>query len=1046
MLKPGLYEQVINRKINQELAGQTDFAADIGPIDQAEASKILAKYVGQVVEHGLADIAEDNTNLDQQVALANLIISLVQEETGQTFYAENHIDESGKQLLALVPKQDCSYAVKGKIDIPRPETSISRSTILTSAEHEPNLYQELAKEIKTSDRIDLLVSFIKWSGLRLIIDELREYTQNGGQLRVITTTYMGATDYRTVIALSELTNTEIRISYNTQATRLHAKSYIFHRNSGFSVAYVGSSNLSKAAMSDGLEWNVKVTAQDLLSVMKKIEGTFESYWNSPDFELFTEEQLPRLKEALQVEQPTTVDDTSYFFDIKPYEFQKAILERLAAEREVHNHYRNLVVAATGTGKTVIAAFDYKHFRDQNPGKINRLLFVAHREEILKQSIDCFRGVLRDPNFGELFVGGFEPEKIDHLFMSIQTFNARDWTNSTTTEYYDFIVVDEFHHAAAPSYQKMLTYYTPTILLGLTATPERMDGKDVTDYFDNRIAAEIRLPEAIDRRLLCPFQYFGVSDAVDLTTLKWTRGGYDIKELEKIYTLDQVAANRRANMIISSINKYVADLNDVIGLGFCVSVAHAKFMAKHFNDHNIPSIALTGDSSREERNTAQGLLTSKQIKFIFVVDLYNEGIDIPEVNTILFLRPTESLTIFLQQLGRGLRITTGKEGLTVLDFIGRSNQKYNFEEKFAALLSNTRRGVEREIREGFTSLPRGSYVKLEKVAQEHILRNIRENYDTRTGLIRKIKFLKEDSGLDLTLANFLNHYHLNPKRLYQHGNLTRLAYETHYGKDFKEPLEKEITNGFFRVCDIDSRDWLNFIKSIFIDLKKVVFDDLTTAEKRMVGMLEYTFWPNGFEEYGHISRFDSLMYLKESPLFPEFIELIDYTFNKIDFVDKPLNISPDSPLSLHCQYTMKQLQMGLGYEKPQTQQAGVKYFADKKTDVFFITLNKSDKDYSPDTMYDDYSISESLFHWQSQNSTSPDSKVGQRYINHRQTGNRILLFAREYKSEYGMVSPYTCLGFADYVSHEGSRPMSIVLRMHEPIPAKFLAKSNKLAVG
>ncbi len=1046
MLNPGLYEQIINRRINQELARQTDLAADIGPIDQAEASKILAKYVGQIIEHGLTDIAEDSDNLDQLIALANLIISLVQKETGQTFYADSQIDEAGKQLLALIPKKDSTYAVKGKIDIPRPETSISRSTILTSAEHEPNLFQELAKEIKTSDRIDLLVSFIKWSGLRLIIEELREYTQNGGQLRVITTTYMGATDYRTVTALNELPNTEIRISYNTQATRLHAKSYIFHRNSGFSVAYVGSSNLSKAAMSDGLEWNVKVTAQDLPSVMKKIEGTFESYWNSPEFEPFSKEQLPKLKEALKIEQSTTDDNSSYFFDIKPYEFQKAILEKLAAEREVHNHYRNLVVAATGTGKTVIAAFDYKCFREQNPEKINRLLFVAHREEILKQSMACFRGVLRDPNFGELFVGGAKPDEIDHLFMSIQTFNARDWTEQTSSDFYDFIVVDEFHHAAAPSYQKLLTHYTPTILLGLTATPERMDGKDVTDYFDNRIAAEIRLPEAIDRRLLCPFQYFGVSDTINLSSLKWTRGGYDRTELSNVYTLDRFTAKKRANLIISSIYKYVTELNDVIGLGFCVSVEHAKFMAEHFNDSNIPSLALTGESSREERNTAQGLLTSKQIKFIFVVDLYNEGIDIPEVNTILFLRPTESLTVFLQQLGRGLRIAPDKEGLTVLDFIGQSNQKYNFEEKFAALLSNTRRGVEREIRDGFISLPRGSYVKLEKVAQEHILNNIRVSYDTRAGLIRKIQFFKEDSGLDLTLSNFLTHYHLKPKRLYQRDSLTRLAYEAGYGEDFQEPLEKEITNGFCRVSDIDSRDWLTFIKSLFTNVETLEFDKLTVAEQRMIGMLEYTFWPNGFEQYGHSSRFDALIYLKESPLFPELIDLIDYTFDKIDFVDKPLNISPDSPLSLHCRYTMKQLQMGLGYKKPQTQQAGVKYFADKKTDVFFITLNKSDKDYSPDTMYDDYSINENLFHWQSQNSTSPESKVGQRYINHKRTGNRILLFVREYKSEYGMASPYTCLGFADYVTHEGSRPMSIVLKMHDPIPAKFLAKSNKLAVS
>ena len=266
---------------------------------------------------------------------------------------------------------------------------------------------------------------------------------------------------------------------------------------------------------------------------------------------------------------------------------------------------NLVVAATGTGKTVISAFDYKRFRSQNSDKSCRLLFVAHREEILKQSLYTFRAVLKDANFGEMFVGSFKPDSIDNLFISIQTFNSQSFTEKTTPDFYDYIIVDEFHHAAAPTYQKLLEYYKPHILLGLTATPERMDGKSILSYFNNRIAAEIRLPEAIDRKLLCPFQYFGVTDTVDLDTLKWRSGGYDKTELSNLYTISGIIANRRADSVIQSLLKYVTDINDVKGLGFCVSIEHAKFMCHYFNEHNIPSMYLVGDSPDE--NTANRVL-------------------------------------------------------------------------------------------------------------------------------------------------------------------------------------------------------------------------------------------------------------------------------------------------------------------------------------------------------------------------------------------------------------------------------------------------------
>lgn len=709
MLHDGLYEQIINKGLETELAS-TDKRSTTAPIDRAEASKILAKYIAEVVEKGLDHVADNGGDVHAQVALANRIISTIIHETKENELGEMTVAEQAEQLLALFDKKNSILALNEKAAIIRPETSIAQSSLFTGAIHEPQMFTELKKEIISCNRIDMLVSFIKWSGLRLIIDELTIFTKNGGELRIITTSYMGATDVKAIEELRKLPNTKIKVSYDTKRTRLHAKTYVFYRDTGFTTAYVGSSNLSNAAISSGLEWNVKVTKKDLPETIDKIEATFESYWNSNEFEYYNEDQKERLSRALKAEKYFDSNNTEvYTMDIAPYSYQQEILDRLEAERKVRGYHRNLVVAATGTGKTVISALDYKRFRKQNPEKPCRLLFVAHREEILKQSMYTFRAVLKDANFGDMFVGSYKPESIDNLFISIQTFNSQSFTEKTTSDFYDYIIVDEFHHAAAPTYQKLLSYYHPQILLGLTATPERMDGKSILPYFNNRIAAEIRLPEAIDRKLLCPFQYFGVTDTVDLDHLKWAAGGYDKGELSRVYTLSGMTANRRADLVVTSLLKYVTDIDNVKGLGFCVTVEHAEFMSNYFNARGIPSMFLTGHSPDEERKAAKNRLVKGEVRFIFVVDIYNEGVDIPEVNTVLFLRPTESLTVFLQQLGRGLRLSEDKECLTVLDFIGQANKKYNFEDKFAALLSNTTRGVTREIKDGFISLPKGCYI-------------------------------------------------------------------------------------------------------------------------------------------------------------------------------------------------------------------------------------------------------------------------------------------------------------------------------------------------
>lgn len=657
--------------------------------------------------------------------------------------------------------------------------------------------------------------------------------------------------------------------------------------------------------------------------------------------------------------------------------------------------------------------------------------------------------MKDANFGELFVGNYKPERIDHLFVSIQTFNSQDFTAKTASDFYDYIVVDEFHHAAAPTYQKLLSYYNPKILLGLTATPERMDKKSVLPYFYHRIAAEIRLPEAIDRKLLCPFQYFGVTDTVDLSRLKWSAGGYDKGELSNLYTLSGTVANRRADLVVNSLLRYVTDIDEVKGLGFCVSIEHAEFMCSYFNQRGIPSIFLTSKSTDEERTTAKSKLVSGEVRFIFVVDIYNEGVDIPEVNTVLFLRPTESLTIFLQQLGRGLRLAEGKDCLTVLDFIGQANKRYRFEDKFAALLSNTSRSVTREIKDGFVSAPKGCYIQLEKKAARYVLDNIRASYGNTAGLVSRVVSFTEDSGLELTLANFLDYYHLDPRAIYKFSSFSRLCARADVIEDFSEPMEDLLTKAFARLAVIDSRRWIRFLLELLPRLDNVDFAALGEREQRMLQMFYVTVWGKAAEDWAADEVLDNLYALSDSPiLLGELLSLLRYRYEQIDFIDEPVELGFDCPLDLHCTYTRDQLLVAMDFLKPATVREGVKWLPEKQLDVFFVTLNKADKDYSPTTMYKDYSINENLFHWQSQSTTAADSPTGQRYIHHRERGSKVLLFVREFKTDRidGGSEAYTFLGTANYVKHEGSRPINITWKLDRPIPAKLLKKTNKLIVG
>lgn len=1038
-MKNGIYEEIVNNKILKEINNDEQIIGK-EKLDPEDAKNILTQYIANITKKALMyvrdEISEPQEYLLKQIEICNEIIELLKDKLKDNEFDELKINESA-EVLTYVYDRINNTDFNNKVI--RPETSISRTSLFTGAKKEPNLNEEMKKEIFSADEISMLVSFIKWSGLRTILDELKTFTESGKKLKIITTSYMEATDFKAVEELSKLSNTEIKISYDTERTRLHAKAYVFKRENGFTTAYVGSSNMSNVAMSTGLEWNVKLSEKESFEIITKINATFETYWNDSTFETFdnSEKSKTYLRNALKRSKKNE-NDMSFEFDIKPYTYQKEILENLDAERKVFGRYKNLVVAATGVGKTVISAFDYKKFRDENARA--RILFVAHREEILKKSRDTYRYICKDLNFGELLVGNNKPESIENLFVSIQSFNSSKLIERTSPDFYDYIVIDEVHHGAAQSYKKLLEYYKPKVLLGLTATPERMDGEDITKYFDKRMAYEMRLPEAIDNKLLCPFQYFGVSDFVDLSELKWTRGGYEVSELENVYVFDTEKAKRRANDIIKNTIKYVDDIENVKGLGFCVSVKHAKFMAEEFSNAGILSVALTGDTNKEIRDNASKKLENGEIKFIFTVDLFNEGVDIPKVNTILFLRPTESLTIFLQQLGRGLRIAEGKECLTVLDFIGQSNKNYKFADKFRALIGKTKNSVESYVKDGFVSLPKGCYIKLEKQAKEYVLRNIKDLKNSKDVLIGKIKYFENDSGMKLNLKNLLEYNDIEITEFYKNGRtFSRLCVLAEIIPDFKCEKEEMISKRIGNLLSIDSPKLIQFAIK-YINNPNI---ELSNEEAILRNMLYYTFYIKNPEREGVESIQNGIEKIIENDLFKhEILEILNILYEKINCV--PIRNSYDfiCPLEVHCKYSQSQILAGLEYYREDfygPMLEGVKYFKDKDLDIFFVTLNKSEKDFSELTLYEDYAISDNLFHWQSQHKDTESSKNIQRYINSK---GRVSLFVREYKTENGKASPYIYLGECEHVSHQGNRPVSFVWKLKNSIPGKFISEANK----
>mgnify|MGYP001766004375 CR=1 FL=1 len=1020
-LPEGMYDAVVTRSLLERLTAE-HLARHVEGLDDADQPAVLARHVARAIERAL-DVRRGE---GKRVALVNRILELAQAE-------EDELPGTAQRLLSYLSTPGPGRPVKYS---GRPVTPLAESALLTNAREEPSLGSEIRGELASADSVDLLLAFVKWTGLRVLERELSALRERGARLRVLTTTYIGATERRALDRLVSDFGAEVKVNYETKRTRLHAKAWIFHRNTGFDTAFIGSSNLSTSALLEGLEWNVRISRHATPELMRKADATFETYWNDRAFETYDPERdADRLDQALRVasgrQVPAGLTVSLSGLDVRPYPFQEEMLEALEVEREVHGRHRNLIVAATGTGKTVVAALDYRNLSDSWAGASRpSLLFVAHRREILEQSLRTYREVLADPNFGELLVGGERPARWRHVFASIQSLNSA-FVSGMAADAFDVVVVDEFHHAEAASYRRLLAKVRPKELLGLTATPERGDGLDVRAMFGNRTAVELRLWDALEAELLSPFHYFGIADNEDLSRVQWKRGGYDLAQLNAIYT----GNDARLRVVLKELQDKVSDVHGMRALGFCVSIQHADWMAASFQERGIPAKSVTGQTPESERRAALQGLEAGTLKILFTVDLFNEGVDLPDVDTILFLRPTESATVFLQQLGRGLRRTKDKAVLTALDFVGHQNKEFRFDQRFRALTGASRTSLKKQVEKGFSFLPSGSQIILDEQTQQSVLANLNAQITSRwSGIVSELRSLG-----DISLERYLDETGIELADVIGSGtrSWTKARRDAGLATASGGPLESGLLRRVAAFAHVDDPQRAEAYLRLVSEAAPG-YRDLPDHDQYYARMLLFSLFPKKNDMHSYEAAFEDLR--EEPAVRAEIAQIVSLGLEHARHRTRPLTGRlGETPLRVHARYSREEIVAALGYatleRAPSSMMQGVFHAKALDTDVFLVTLKKSEADYSPTTMYRDYAISPDIFHWESQSQTSVASPTGQRYVRQGERGNEILIFVREQKVwEFGKGVPYTLLGPADYVSHRGERPIELVWRLRHPMPA------------
>lgn len=1047
MLKAGLYDDLITQTLRDEISRLQGegVVSLLGKIEAAQLPDYLTRFLAAKLFEAIRSFGSHDA--PRQVGLTNAVLELVSRQSEELAYLLHEKIPLDDQVDLL--EEICGDNQEAS---PRPLTHLSSSSLLTGAPGLPQLGREIELELATADRCDMLVAFVKSGGMRLMRDTLQQFTARGGKLRLITTSYLGASDPAVVEEIASLPNTEVRINYDTHAARLHAKAYFFHRESGLSTAYIGSANLSHAAMTSGLEWTVKCAARELPHLFRRCAAEFSGYWENPAFELYDPQQPQRFRDAIRKER-NDFDGQAYtpltVFDLSPHSFQQEILEALTFARESRSHFRNLIIAATGTGKTMIAAFDYRN-ESKKCGRRPKLLFIAHRKEILEQALGSFRQVLKDGNFGGLLVDGLQPHSMDHVFCSIQSFTAQRLHEVHGLDAWDYVVIDEAHHAEAQSYDAIIDLLQPKILLGLTATPERTDGSSVAMHFDRPVAAEIRLPDALQDKLLCPFHYFAISDAtVNYSQVSWSRGRYDDREIQNLLSANHL----RAQLVLDKLREYLPDpygsgefdRKSVKALGFCVGIEHAEFMARFFQQAGIAAESLTSRTSSEMRHQLRADLAAGRLNVLFVVDVFNEGVDIPEINCVLFLRPTESHIVYLQQLGRGLRRTSDDKVLTVLDFVGQCRREFRYDLRFSSLLPGKRNRLIEEVESGFPHLPSGCAIVMECQARETILTSIKRTYQNLEFRIRDA-FSQWPADQMPSFREFIEVTEEDPIELLSKRSWSQWKA---WVKNEQSPNEPDLTNfklhlALARVALQRAPDYLNWLAR----LAKASGDELTLLAAETLAKPAYQIlWNRNASEIEATNLTEAYQRLSHNvSVMRDLAEVVDFARNRSPLRSTTIKGLPET-LELQGVYSSSEINAIFGADAFHGRGAkgvGVIHFEAQKVIVHLVTFEKNEKQFSESTMYRDFPTAPNMLHWESQANTTQASKIGRIYANHEALGYRILFFTRIRKeAAKGVTSPFLFIGEGKFLDATGNRPIAIRWQLHHPMPMAHYREARRV---
>lgn len=913
-----------------------------------------------------------------------------------------------------------------------------------------NVLQELKSSMIGCKSFYFNVAFITFSGIQLLLEQLAAAENLGIEGKVVTSTYLNFTDPKAVRKINTFNNIKTKIFIAEKNKGFHPKAYIFEYEECFKVI-IGSSNITQSALMSNIEWNVSFIAKNESEIIQKILEDFERIWNISSFA--TDEILSQYEKFLL--SLKSIERKNDLFvkelnEVKPNSMQVDALKSLKRLR-LYGEKKAIVIAATGSGKTYMSAFDVAQ---ANPKK---MLFIVHREDILSAALDSFKKIIppiKRRDFG-ILSGNHKDFESDFLFST--NISLDNHISKFDPSHFDYIIIDEAHHVGGETYKRIVQHFNPKFLLGMTATPERGDAQDIYETFDNNVAIEIRLRDALDEDLVVPFHYFGITDAqgVDYSVVNMK----DIAEIAK-----QLQTNSRVEHVINKMNFYGYEGAKRRGIGFCISVDHAEFMSNEFNSKGIVSTYLTGDDKQDVRKNAIQRLESDSdsLEIIFTIDIFNEGIDIPSINTILMLRPTESPIIFIQQLGRGLRKHESKTFVTILDFIGNYSKSY-----MLAIALNGRKFFDKDslkvaIKTDFSNLPGCTHIQLDKIAKEQILNQIEnENFNSFTH--NKEAYFSFKLSIGNRIPTLLDFFSID-------GAPDPMSFKDNKSKTFLD-FQKRVENDTFLHNQFYTSDIaLKFLRLIedhlpakrlvdLIALKLIVtvgdfsinslriecLKHLNSISKStLINCLQflsgnffdktdnskYTIIGSSNEDYDFFYLSENLKLLFRKEYFNQiFLESINYGICRYEneFPKRVLNY-PD--FALYTQYNMRQTALVCNYDKKHSAFRGQGLLTFKTEYFIFCDLHKEEDAID----YRDKFINEKIFQWDSPNSTGQNTPQGEKIINHKSLGINLHLFVRKFPEIDNKAQGFIYIGKGDVISFVENRPVLFQIGLQNKLPA------------